>query len=93
MVQERTEVNDVEHLRAPVLCDTGEELTVRARGGRDYGREVRPVHLHELNALFLLLPQLDNAVDRRRHEELRPARAMRLSRRMRGEADAERTWS
>lgn len=65
--RERTKVDDIEHLCAPVLRDAREELPVRARGDGDDGREVRAVVLHELDPLFLLLPELEVPVDGSRY--------------------------
>ena len=59
----RTKVDNIEHFRTPILRDAGKELPVRASGNSNHRCEVSTVCLDKLDALLLLFPQLDNAVD------------------------------
>lgn len=58
----RTKINNIKNLSAPILRDTGEQLAIRARRDAYDRGEVRAVVLHELDACFLLFPELEVAV-------------------------------
>lgn len=57
-INTRTEVDDIKHLRTPVLCDTSKQLTIRTGRHRNDCSKMRSVVLDEFDALVLFLPEL-----------------------------------
>lgn len=71
---QRTEVDYVKHLRS-VLSNSRKHRTVRTRTDCRDGLEMGPIVLDELDALGLLLPKLEVAVERSGEDEVRSIRA------------------
>lgn len=59
-----TKVYYIENLRCSVLRDAREQLAICACRDTDYRSKVRTIVLNELDALLLLLPQFELAVNR-----------------------------
>lgn len=70
----RTKVHNVKHFRS-VLSNSRKHRTVRTRTDCRDGLEMGPVVLDELDALGLLLPELEVAVERSGENEVRSIRA------------------
>ena len=59
-----TEIDNVKHLRGTVVCHASIHHPIGTDGYADDLTQVCLVLLHELDANILLLPQLDETVDR-----------------------------
>lgn len=65
-----TKIHHIEHLRCAILRNTCKERSVCACGHAQYLSQMCSVMFYELDSNFLLLPQLQMAVDRGCYEEI-----------------------
>jgi hypothetical protein len=68
-----TKVHHVKHPPLSILADCGVHHPILTRAHSDNSLERRPIVLDKLDALFLLLPELEVSIDRGCEDEIGPA--------------------
>lgn len=74
----RTKVDHIKYFHTPILGHTGKKLPIGTSCDGTDRIQVSPIVLDELDALLLLLPELEMAINGRCNDKVRPDRVMIL---------------